>query len=148
MAVTAKLFSNFPHLLLEDGLAGSILAQTIKVALYTSDLSAHLDQDANDYLDDLTDHEVANGNGYATGGATLASKTCVASGKVTTFDAADTAWTTSTITARYAVIYFASGTASTSLLIGYIDFGADQSSSSGTFQITWNASGIFTITVA
>ena len=47
MAVTAKLFSNFPHLLLEDGLLGSILAQTIKVALFTSDLSAHLDQDAN-----------------------------------------------------------------------------------------------------
>jgi hypothetical protein len=148
MSVTAKLFSNFPHLLLEDGLAGSILAQTIKVALFTSDLSAHLDQDTNDFLDDLPDHEVANGNGYATGGATLGSKTCTVAAKVTTFDAADTAWSASTITARYAVIYYATGTAGTSLLIGYVDFGADQSSSSGTFQITWNASGIFTITVA
>ena len=150
MAVTAKLFSNFPHLLLEDGLLGSILAQTIKVALFTSGMSAVLDQDANDNFDDLVaaTHEVANGNGYTSGGATLGSKTCVAAAKVTTFDAADAAWTASTITARYAVIYFASGTPATSLLIGYVDFGADQASSSGTFQITWNASGIFTITVA
>ena len=29
-----------------------------------------------------------------------------------------------------------------------IDFGADKTSSSGTFQITWNASGIFTVTAA
>ena len=148
MAVTAKLFANFPHLLLEDGLLGSILAQDIKVALYTSDASAHIAQATNVYLSDLPDHEVANGSGYATGGVALGTKTCTCSALVTTFDAADTSWSASTITARYAVIYFASGTASTSLLIGYVDFGADQSSSSGTFQITWNASGIFTITVA
>ena len=30
-------------------------------------------------------------------------------------------------------------------LIAYIDFGADYSSSNGTFTIAWNASGIFTI---
>lgn len=148
MAVTAKLFANFPHLLLEDALAGSILAQTIKVALYTSDASAHIAQATNQYLSDLPDHEVANGNGYTTGGATLGTKTCALASLVTTFDAADTAWAASTITARYAVIYYSTGTASTSLLIGYVDFGADQASSSGTFQITWNASGIFTITVA
>jgi len=144
MAVTAKLYSNFPHLLLEDGLAGSILSQTIKVALCTSSYAPN--QDSHDYFDDITNE--VTGTGYTAGGATLGSKTCTVSGKVTTFDAADTSWTSSTITARYAVIYFASGTAGTSLLIGYIDFGADQSSSSGTFQITWNASGIFTITVA
>jgi hypothetical protein len=150
MAVTAKLFANFPHLLLEDKLAGSILDQTIKVALCTSGMSAVLAQATNDYWDDLVpaSWEVANGNGYTTGGATLASKTCTLSSLVTTFDAADTAWAASTITARYAVIYYATGTAATSLLIGYVDFGADQASSSGTFQITWNASGIFTITVA
>jgi hypothetical protein len=149
MSVTAKLFANFPHLLLENKLGGDILSQTIKVALYTSDLSAHLDQDANDYLDDLPDHEVSDsGTNYVTGGATLASKTCTVSSKVTTFDAADTSWASSTITARYAVLYYASGSAATSLLIGYIDFGADMTSSNGTFQITWNASGIFTITVA
>jgi len=144
MAVTAKLYSNFPHLLLEDKLAGSILDQTIKVALCTSSYTPA--QDTHDYFDDITNE--VTGTGYTAGGATLGTKTNTVSAKVTTFDAADTSWTTSTITARYAILYYATGTPGTSLLIGYIDFGADQSSSSGTFQITWNASGIFTITVA
>jgi hypothetical protein len=145
MSVTAKLYSNFLHLLLEDKLAGSILDQTIKVALCTSSYTP--DQNTHDYLDDIT-NEVSSGGGYTTGGATLGSKTCTVSGAVATFDAADTSWAASTITARYAVIYYATGTASTSLLIGYVDFGADMVSSSGTFLITWNASGIFTLTAA
>ena len=145
MAASAKLYANFLHLLLENKLGGDILSQTIKVALCTSSYTPN--QATHDYFDDIT-NEVANGNGYTTGGATLGTKTCALASLVTTFDAADTSWTASTITARYAIIYYASGTASTSLLIGYVDFGADQVSSNGTFQITWNASGIFTLTVA
>jgi hypothetical protein len=145
MAVTAKLYSNFLHLLLEDKLAGSILDQTIKVALCTSSYTP--DQDVHDYFDDIT-NELTTGSGYTAGGATLASKTCTVTGKVVTFDAADTSWTTSTLTARYGIIYYASGSAATSLLIGYVDFGEDKVSSSGTFLITWNASGIFTLTAA
>ena len=144
MAVTGFLYSNFPHLLLEDALAGSILSQTIKVALCTSTYTPN--QNTHDYFDDI-DNEVT-GTGYTAGGATLGSKTCTCATTVTTFDAADTSWAASTITARYAIIYYASGTASTSLLIGYLDFGEDKSSSAGTFQITWHASGIFTVTVA
>lgn len=146
MAVTAYLYSNFPHLALEDGLEGSILDQTIKVMLLTSSYTPN--QNAHDYVDDVVANEVS-GTGYTAGGATLGSKTCTVATTVTTFDAADTSWTTSTITARYAVIYYddAGGDAD-SLLIGYIDFGADKSSDNGTFQITWHASGIFTITVA
>lgn len=41
-----------------------------------------------------------------------------------------------------------SGTAGTSLLISLVNFGADKSSDNGTFEIQWNGSGIFTITVA
>jgi hypothetical protein len=145
MAASAKLYANFLHLLLENKLAGDILSQTIKVALCTSTYTPS--QANHDYFDDIT-NEVANGNGYTSGGATLGTKTCAVSSLVTTFDAADTVWTASTITARYAIIYYASGNAATSLLIGYVDFGADQVSSNGTFQITWNASGIFTLTVA
>lgn len=62
-------------------------------------------------------------------------------------DAADTTWTTSTITARYAVIYESTGTASTSALLGYVDFDGDKISSAGTFTITWHANGIFIIPV-
>jgi hypothetical protein len=39
-------------------------------------------------------------------------------------------------------------TDATKPLIAFVDFGADQESSSGTFAIAWNASGIVRITAA
>jgi len=121
-------------------------SDTIKVALFTSDYTPDLA--AHDYHDDLTD-EVANGNGYTTGGATMGSCTMTQNSNVITFDGADVSWTSSTITARYAVIYDSSpGSSATNPLIALVDFGEDKASSSSTFQIAWNASGIFTITVS
>ncbi|NIU50077.1 MAG: hypothetical protein GWN74_13570 [Thermoplasmata archaeon] len=60
-----------------------------------------------------------------------------------TLDAANVSWTSSTITARYAIIYKDTGTASTSPLIGFIDFGQDESTTNGTFQVTFDDDGIF-----
>lgn len=62
---------------------------------------------------------------------------------IVVFDAADISWTTATITARYGVLYKSTGTASTSALIGYFDFGSNQTSSGGTFALTIATSGIF-----
>lgn len=146
MAVTNKLFSNFPHLLLEDKLAGSILSQTIKVGLLTSGYT--FTQDTQDYWDDISGDEHAASGNYSTGGATLTSPTCTVSGRVTTFDAADTSWASSTITASDAVVYYATGTGSTSLLICSIDFDGNKTTDNGTFALQYNASGIFSITVA
>jgi hypothetical protein len=54
-----------------------------------------------------------------------------------------------TLTARYAVIYDASGgSAGANRLIAYIDFGADVSPVAGDLVITWSADGIVTFTVA
>lgn len=118
---------------------------TIKVALVSSSYTPN--QDSHDYWDDVSSYEVT-GTGYTAGGATLGSKTVgyTSGTNVTKFDAADVSWTSSTITARYAVVYLSTGSSSTSPLIAYVDFGSDQSSSSGTFSITWSASGIFTTT--
>jgi len=64
-------------------------------------------------------------------------------------DAADVTWSSSTITARYAVLYNDSGASNASkALIGYVDFGSNQSSTNGNFTITWDATGIVRITVA
>ena len=55
----------------------------------------------------------------------------------------------STITARYAVVYDDSGASNAAkALIGYVDFGSDQSSTNGNFTITWDSTGIVRITVA
>lgn len=94
--------------------------------------------------------EVANGNGYTTGGATLAN---VAITTVTTndakFDADDVVWSASggAITASYAILYNATDTDSPP--VAFINFDGSVSAGDGTdFKIVWNASGIVTFTVA
>lgn len=94
--------------------------------------------------------EVANGNGYTTGGATLAG---VAVTTVTTndamFDANDVSWTASggAITASFGILYNDSDADDPPLCL--IDFEGSQSAGDGTeFRVAWNANGIFTFTVA
>ena len=121
---------------------------TIKVALLTNAYTP--DQDSHNYLDDVVANEVS-GTGYTAGGYTLANKTNTynSGSNVIVLDADDVTWSSSTITARYAVVYDASpATNATRPLIGYVDFGSDQSSSNGNFTITWDATGIVRITVA
>lgn len=123
-------------------------SDTIKVALLANTYTP--DQDAHDYFDDVVTHEVT-GTGYTAGGASLANKTNTydSATNVIKLDADDVTWASSTITARYAVIYDASpATNATRPLIGYVDFGSDQSSSNGNFTITWDSTGIVRVTVA
>ena len=116
---------------------------TFKVMLVTSAYTP--DQDAHDRVNDVTNE--VSGTGYTAGGATLGSKTVTQDNTDNegVFDAADTSWTTSTITARGAVLYKDTGTPSTSPLVGYFDFGSDKVSSAGTFLITWAAEGILNL---
>lgn len=123
-------------------------SDTIKVALLTSAYTPA--QTTHDYYDDVVGSEVS-GTGYTAGGQTLASKTVTqdTANKVTIIDAADVTWASSTITARYAVIYDDTpSTNATKPLLGYVDFGSDQSSSNGNFTLTWDATGIIRVTVA
>ncbi len=120
---------------------------TLKVALHTSSYSPTV---ASDTTQAGLGNEVANGNGYTTGGESLAGVTWSQSSGVATLDANDIEWTASggSITARYAVVY--SDTASGSDLIGYFlldDTPTDVTATDGnTLTIKWNASGIFTLT--
>jgi hypothetical protein len=141
----SKLYGNF--LLKALNKEVDFDSDTIKVALLSSSYTP--DQDAHDYFNDVSSTEVS-GTGYTTGGNTLGSKTATydSANNVVILDAADTTWSSSTITARYAVVYGSTGTASTSPLIGYVDFGSDQSSTNGNFTITWDSTGIVRITVA
>ena len=123
-------------------------SDTIKVALVTNAYTP--DQDAHNYFDDVVANEVT-GTGYTAGGNTLANKTNTydSATNVIKLDADDVTWASSTITARYAIIYDATpATNATRPLIGYVDFGSDQSSSNGNFTITWDSTGIVRVTVA
>lgn len=62
---------------------------------------------------DISGDEVANGNGYTTGGTALSSTTWTESSGTVTFDSADPTWTASggSIVARYAaLVHVAAGT--------------------------------------
>src|SRR3990167_2554970 len=111
-------------------------ADTIKVALYNN---THVFTATDTVY--TTTNEIT-GTGYTAGGAALASK-AVTEAATTKFDAADTEWTTATITAYHAVIY--DDTHATNDLIANIDFGGVQTSTAGTFKIQWHADGILTL---
>lgn len=117
---------------------------TIKVMLVTSTYTP--DQDAHTKRSDITNE--VSGTGYSAGGASLANKAVTADNTDNegVFDADDVQWTTSTITARGAVLYKSRGGASSAdELICYLDFGSDKVSTAGTFTISWNAEGIINL---
>lgn len=121
---------------------------TIKVALLGQAYTPN--QDTHQVWADVKANEVT-GTGYTAGGATLGNKTVTydAANNVTVLDADDVTWASSTITARYAVIYDAAGADDTErVLMGYVDFGMNQASTNGNFTLTWDAGGIFRFTVA
>lgn len=116
----------------------------IQVMLLTSSHTQNVD--THEYIDDVSANEVS-GTGYTAGGADLANEAVSVddTDDEGVFDADDLTWSSSTITARYAVIYKNTGTPATSPIIAILDFGSDQSSSSGDFTIAWNAEGILNL---
>src|ERR1044071_4734283 len=119
-------------------------SDTIKVMLVTSSYTA--DQDAHTKRSDVTNE--VSGTGYSSGGSALANKAVTADNTDNegVFDADDLTWSTSTITARAAVLYKSRGGASSAdELLCYIDFGADKSSSAGNFTLQWDAEGIINL---
>jgi len=118
-------------------------SDTIKVALVTSSYTPNIDTHEN--FDDITNE--VSGTGYTAGGATLANKavTVDTDDDEGMFDADDVTWASASIVARGAIVYKSTGVASTSQLIGYVDFTEDKTASGGDFVIEWNAEGILNL---
>jgi hypothetical protein len=135
MAITQAMSTLFKKdLLLGDH---HLDTDTIYIALYTS--SASLDAATDGYT---TSNEVANGNGYATGGVALSSKAVTENSTSGVFDAADPEWTSATFTARGALIYNKTlGDASSNSrgAIAILNFGGDFTVAGGTFKIVFPA---------
>ena len=149
MAVTAKWFGKA----LEGQYSATSARRvdwdtdTIKVALCTSSYTP--DQDAHDFFADITNE--VSGTGYTAGGATLAGKSVNydSATNVLSLRGSTSTWSSATFTARYAIVYKDTGSSATSPLLGWIDFGGDQSVSSGTFSVSWDATdGLLKITAA
>ena len=101
---------------------------TFKLALYTN--SASLTAATTAYS---TSNEVS-GTGYSAGGGTLTSATPTTSGTTAFCDFADLTFSSSSITARGAIIYNSSAS---DKAVAVLDFGSDKTSSAGDFTISF-----------
>jgi hypothetical protein len=99
-----------------------------KLALFTS--SASLDASTTVYT---TSGEVT-GTGYTAGGNTLTNVTPVMSGTTCIIDFADTSWTSSSLTARGALLY---NSTEGNKAVAVFDFGSDRISTSSTFLVSF-----------
>lgn len=98
--------------------------------------------DTHDEEADITNE--VTGTGYTTGGEALASPTFGISSGFATFDATDVSLSTTTLADVRGVVTF-DDTLTGDPLLHAVTFGADYSTTAGTFAITWNASGIWRI---
>lgn len=128
MASTHTICTSFKVALLDGEMDfSSDTTQTFKIALYTS--SATLGATTTAYT---TSNEVS-GTGYTAGGNTLTIAANPTSSGTTAFlDFSDVTWSSSSITARSALIYKSGGS---NPAIAVIDFGADKQTSSADFVI-------------
>lgn len=113
---------------------------TLKVMLVTS---SYTPSAAHEFRSSVTNE--VSGTGYTAGGQTLTNVLASTSGTDGVLDADNVTWSSSTITARAAVIYKDTGNASTDDLIAYVDFGSDQTTSNGDLTIQWSANGIIRV---
>jgi hypothetical protein len=102
---------------------------TFKIALYNS--STTMDKATTAYA---STNEVGASGSYAAGGASLTSSTPTLSTDTAVCNFAVVTFTTATITARAALIY---NNSKSNKAVCVLDFGADKTSTSGNFTITF-----------
>src|SRR3990167_8599312 len=122
-----------------------LLSDALHLSLHTA---TYVPTQATDEVKATATNELASAGGYPAVGEVLASKTYASASLVTTFDAADVAWAGFTNIFRYGVVWDNTPTTPADPLIMYVDTGGTQDLSATTLTFQWNASGLFTITVA
>ena len=145
MAVTA---SGLFYLTIRDALTNvtalDLGLETHKGALISNAATPAFD--THDAWADLSAQEVT-GTNWAAGGVALTGTTVSVSSGTFVFDATDVSVASTTLTNARAYVLYADAltTPVADPLICLVNFGSDYSTSNGTFAITWNAGGIFTI---
>jgi len=135
MAITQAMCTSFKVELLNGIHAfgttvvrGATTADTMYMALYTS--SATLDATTTAYS---ATNEVS-GTGYVAGGQALTTVAPTSSGTTAYLDFNDETWTSSTITARGALIY---NSDQSNKSVAVLDFGSDKTSTAGDFTVVF-----------
>lgn len=140
MAITANIYVNLYAGQFSATAARRIdyVTDTINAGLTTSTYTPS--QTGHTFYSDIT-NEVASAAGYTTKGVALGTKSISVSTNDTRLIAASSVWTSSgTFTANKAFVFKDTGTASTSPLMSYVQFGGDNTAASGaTFTLAWDA---------
>lgn len=129
MAITQAMTTSFKQELMEG--VHDFTTHTFKIALYTS--TATLGASTTAY----TATNEASGTGYSAGGQalTVTGGAVSTSGTTAYIDFSDVTWSSATITARGAIIY--NDTAVGDPAVAVLDFGADKTSTSGDFTVSF-----------
>lgn len=106
---------------------------TLKIALFNSSLDPETNRDVYAQYSDVSADEVS-GTGYTAGGVALSNVALSVdtANHLVKLTADDPAWENATITAHYAIIY---DVTAGNLLLGFVDFGQDESASNIEFKI-------------
>ena len=129
MAITQAMCTSFKKELLEAGhnfKSSGAGGNSFNIALYTS--SASLDASTTAY----TTSNEASGTGYTAKGKLLTNVTPTTGGTTAFVDFDNVTWSSSTITARGALIF---NDTNSDTSVAVLDFGSDKSSTSGDFTI-------------
>lgn len=130
MAITSAICSSFKvnlGLALHDFTIST--GHVIKAALYAAAATLGAGTTAYSATNEIS------GTGYSAGGVAMANATPVLSGTTAIYDWADAVWTSASFTARGCLVYDSTNAGKQSLFV--IDFGSDQTVTSGTFTIQW-----------
>jgi hypothetical protein len=126
MAITTAFCNSYKQELLQGV---HLAADVYKIALYLN--TASLDKATTVYAGT---NEVANGNGYATGGINLVGFTTALDTDTAYIDwSTDPSWPAASFTARGALIY---NSTRANKACAVFDFGADKTASGGAFTVT------------
>jgi len=119
---------------------------THKVAMFTNSITPNFSTDTAYAVSPYNANEVS-GTGYSAGGTVLVGTALSESPTGTImWDATDTAWSGSTISSARCALIYADALAGNNAIV-LVNFGADYSTSSGTFTIQWPSAGILTLDI-
>jgi hypothetical protein len=144
VAITA---SGLYYTTIRDALTNAIALdldlETHKGALFNNSITPNFDTDTAYGVAPYNANEVT-GTNWAAGGVALTGTTLSVSAGTLVFDATDVSVASTTLTNARGYLLYADALAGNNAIV-LVNFGADYSTSNGTFAITWNASGIFTV---
>jgi hypothetical protein len=143
VTVSGLFVATFVDALDTTQLALDLDLDTHKVALFNNTITPNFTTDTAYAVAPYNANEVS-GTGWAAGGPVLTGTTFLASSGSAIFDATDVSQSGTTLTNARCCLIYADVLAGNNAIC-LVNFGADYSTVSGTFGITWAAGGIFAI---